>query len=81
MSRIEFTDFEKEVVKKHIKYRLGFDTPIEEVKAMNAIIERAEALQDELDAVDEVMEEPDCDLVLWYWKQYLKQEGLEYEEP
>ena len=75
MAKIDFTDFEKEVIKKHIKQRLDFSTPIEEIKAMNAIIECAEALQDELGAIDEVMEEPDCEFLSPSIITYLNQQN------
>ena len=77
MKKIEkLTDFEKQVIQKHLTVRLGFDATIEEVNAMNGLIDKAKALQEEIDPeMDGQMAEPDCDLISWFWKQYQAQEA------
>lgn len=86
MKKIELTEMEKNLIEKHLKYEIGYYTPKgepiglynlnyteDEIKSMNALISKAEALEEELDAFDERMDEFDSDLLLWYWKKYQKQ--------
>ena len=86
MKRIELTEMEKDLIERHLKYEIGYYTPegepkalchlnytVDEIKCMNALISKAEALEEELDAFDERMDEFDSDLLLWYWKKYQKQ--------
>lgn len=79
MAKIEkLTDFEKQVIQKHLATRLGFDATIEEVNTMNGLIDKAKALQEEIDPeMEGQFAEPDCDLISWFWKQYQAQEAQE----
>ena len=87
MKRIELTEMEKNLIERHLKYEIGNYTPKgepralhrlnyteDEIKCMNALISKAEALEEELNAFDERMDEFDSDLLLWYWKKYQKQQ-------
>ena len=87
MKRIELTEMEKNLIERHLKYEIGYYTPKgepralhrlnyteDEIKCMNALISKAEALEEELDAIDERLDEFDSDLLLWYWKKYQKQQ-------
>lgn len=90
MEKITLTEQEKELIKRHLHYEIGYGVPDnepiarytlvlteEERKVMDGIVERAENLEDELDAIDEVMDVQDCDIVLWYYLKYCQQEGVE----
>ena len=63
----KLTREENAVVEKYMKGEYNpFNATEEEMVAMNGVIDKAEHLQDELDALEEVMAEPDCDLIKWY---------------
>lgn len=40
------------------------------------VLDKALALEEELDAIDERMETEGCDVILWFIRKYQKQEGL-----
>ena len=69
MKKINLTTQEIDVIKKHLDGGLGWDTTVQDVEIMNGLIEKAEALQDELDAIDEVMDTDNCDLIAWLLQQ------------
>lgn len=72
--KIVLTEKEIEVIKKELKGEIGFGSDLETVNIMNGLIEKATALEEELDALDERMQEPDCNLMSWYYKKYLSQQ-------
>lgn len=72
--KIVLTEKEIEVIKKELKGEIGFGSDLETVNIMNGLIEKATALEEELDALEERMEEPDCSLMSWYYKKYLAQQ-------
>ena len=87
MERIELTEMEKNLIERHLKYEIGYGTPEgeevalyslnytkEEQKCMIELCAKAEALEDELDALDERMEVQGCDILLWYWLKYHAQQ-------
>ena len=86
MKKIELTEMEKDLIERHLKYEIGYYAPEgeprglfnliyteDEIKCMNALISKAEALEEELGAFDERMDGFDSDLLLWYWNKYQKQ--------
>ena len=76
MKTIVLTEREIEVIEKHLRGEIGqFSATDEEIEILTRLIDDAEALQDEMDAVDEVMAEPNCDLMSWYLKKYREQEA------
>lgn len=74
MKKIELSQAEIEVIEKHLRGEIGnFTATPEEQQMLTKLLSDAETLQDELDAIDEVMEEPDCDILSWYLKKYREQ--------
>lgn len=71
---INLTQEEIALIERHLngKYNPFFATS-EEQEMMNGIIDSASALEDELNAIDERMEEPNCDLLSWYYRKYREQ--------
>lgn len=78
--KIILSDLELAMLKKEIR-REFFppDNTEEENKAFARVIDMAENLWQELDALDEVMAEPRADMMLWFWKKYCQQEGLPFD--
>lgn len=72
--KIELTQEEVALVERHLagKYNPFFASS-EEQEMMNGIIDRAQALEEELGAIDERMQEPNCDLLSWYLKKFKNQ--------
>lgn len=71
MERIELTQKEIEVIGLQLARKIDISTATEEQKVLlMGVIDRAEALMDELDAYDEL----DDDLIRWYYDKY-KQQG------
>lgn len=63
---IELTEKEKEVIKKYLKGEFDhFTCDDEERVAMSSVIDKAEALEEELDAYDESGD----DLIAWFSKK------------
>lgn len=75
MSKIVLSKEEIALIEKHLdgKY-YPFTATNEEQVMFNDLLNRAEELQFELDAIDERMEEEDGDLLRWYLKKYREQE-------
>ena len=70
--KIELTDPQKEVLQRHLEGEFSpFMASDEEKKNMQEVIEKAEALLDELDAYDEM----GIDLMEWFWRKYENQES------
>ena len=75
MEKIILTAEETALIEKHLAGQYNpFFSSKEEQKMFNALIDKAEALEDELDAIDERMSEPNCDLLSWFYKKYKAQE-------
>lgn len=73
MERIELTQKEIEVIGLQLARKIDISTATDEQKVLlMGVIDRAEALMDELDAYDEL----DDDLIRWYYDKY-KQQGEE----
>ena len=71
---INLTEEELNLLKKYVKHGEDFvnvnDKHTQDVYM--SIIDKAEKLQNELDAIDEVMKEKDCDMLLWFYGKYEK---------
>ena len=75
MEKIVLRQEEIALIEKHLAGQYNpFFAPKEEQEMFNALIDKAEALEDELDAIDERMSEPNCDLLSWFYKKYKTQE-------
>lgn len=76
MKKIELSQIEKDAIKQHLNGGIGFDAPLEIVEAMNSVIDKADALQAEIDPeMEGQFAEPNCDLISWFMKQYEAQEA------
>ncbi len=71
MTKIELTDLQRLLIQKQLKGEYSpFLASEEEQKAYNEIIDKAEALDEELG-----YEEYD-DMIAWFWDKYKEQEGI-----
>lgn len=74
MEKIILTEQEQALIERHLAGEYNpFFAPKEEQEMFNSLIDRAEALEDELDAIDERMSEPNCDLLSWYYNKFKTQ--------
>lgn len=77
MSNINLTELEYKVLEQDIKGEFSdFDATEEELRAMVSVINKADALMDELGASDEL----DDNLLLWFWDKYQAQQTATAEE-
>ena len=68
MAKVELTTQEIALIDKHLSGDYNpFFASAEEQEMLNSIIERAEALEDELNAYDETVE---TDLLKWYKQKF-----------
>ena len=74
MAKVELTTAEIALIEKHLSGKYNpFYAPAEEQELFNGIIERAESLEEELNAYDETTE---TDLLKWYKQKYDEQLAL-----
>lgn len=77
MSNINLTELEYKVLEQDIKGEFSdFDATEEELRAMVSVINKADALMDELGASDEL----DENLLLWFWYKYQAQQTAQTAE-
>lgn len=71
---IILTAEEKQLIEKHLAgdYNPFFATEVEQAM-FNRLIDKAEAYEETVNGLDERMEEPNCDLLAWFYKKYNKQ--------
>ena len=71
MEKIVLTAEEKQLIEKHLngQYNPFFATEVEQAM-FNNLIDKAEAYEEAVNGIDERMEEPNCDLLSWYYKKY-----------
>lgn len=70
MSKIVLTDDEIKVIEDQLAEKITINTATEEQKVLlMGVIDRADALMEELDAYDEL----DEDLIQWYYDKYKAQ--------
>lgn len=50
--------------------------PANQFNPAKTVLDKALALEEELDAIDERMNTEGCDVILWFIRKYQKQEGL-----
>ena len=75
MAKIELTELQKALIQKQLNEQYDpFMASEEEQVAFNDVIDKAEALSDELDAVDDYVDNYDGDLIKWFWAKYQEQE-------
>ena len=74
MEKIILTAEEKQLIEKHLagQYNPFFATEVEQAM-FNNLIDKAEAYEEVVNGLDERMEEPNCDLLGWYYKKYNEQ--------
>lgn len=71
MTKIELTKEEIEVIELQLAEKIDIETATEDQKVLlMGVIDRAEALMDELNAYDEL----DDDLIKWYYDKYKAQD-------
>ena len=76
MEKIVLRQEEIALIEKHLAGQYNpFFSSKEEQKMFNALIDKAEALEDELDAIDERFEMPNADLLAWYYMKYKDQKA------
>lgn len=68
--KIELTNVEIEIIKAQLAGEIGMFTATDEQRAvMMGVIDKANALCEELDAYDEMGD----DLIAWFWNKYQDQ--------
>lgn len=73
MKDIVLTKKELEVIQKQLNGRIEVHSATEEEQQLlMSVIDKADALVDELDAYDEFGD----DLILWFYNKYLEQESM-----
>ena len=75
MAKIELTELQKALIQKQLNEQYDpFMASEEEQEAFNDVIDKAEALADELDAVDDYVDNFDGDMIKWFSAKYHEQE-------
>lgn len=75
MTKIELTELQKALIQKQLNEEYDpFMASEEEQEAFNDVIDKAEALSDELDAVDDYIDNYNGDMIAWFWTKYQEQE-------
>ncbi|WP_289145082.1 hypothetical protein [uncultured Bacteroides sp.] len=78
MDKIELTDLQKQLIQKQLNEKYDpFMATEEEQEAFNDVIDKAEALSDELDAVDDYIDNYNGDMIAWFLAKYQEQEQKE----
>lgn len=74
MERIIFNELEREIAEGYLKGSIDpSNMPEHLLEAASGLVDKAEALMDELDAYDEMGD----DLWGWYFTKYFAQEGVD----
>ena len=74
MEKIILAAEEKQLIEKDVagQYNPFFATEVEQAM-FNNLIDKAEAYEEAVNGLDERMEEPNCDLLAWFYKKYNEQ--------
>lgn len=73
MKKIELSADEIKTIKQQLNGEIEvWNATEEQQKHLTSVIDKAEALLDELDAYDEMGD----DMILWFWNKYKAQEGI-----
>ena len=76
MEKIILTAEETALIEKHLAGQYNpFFSSKEEQETFNALIDKAEAYEEAVNGIDERMEEPNCDLLAWYYMKYKDQKA------
>lgn len=78
MRKITLTSGEIKFIKEHIsnsKNGLHVSYVGKITDLIDKLITKASALEEELNASDEISQYPSCDLFFWYYDKYLEQNG------
>lgn len=76
MERIELTQQEVSLIVKHLEGKVNaFTLSKGEQQVFNNLIDKASTYEEVVNGLDERMEEPNCDLLGWYYKKYSDQEA------
>lgn len=77
MKRIELTKEELDIIDVMLKGKISHHLYTEEQQqAAMSVLNKAEELEQELDATDEIMSYPSCNAVAWFFDKY-KNQGKE----
>lgn len=76
MKRIELSEKELAAIVDHIEGRVNPNAPTDDQLCLTDVIEKAEELEREIgqSATDEIMNDPDCDIIRWYYNKYKQQQ-------
>lgn len=73
MKKIELSADEIKVIKQQLNGEIEvWNATDQQQKHITSVIDKAEALLDELNAYDEL----EGDMILWFWNKYKTQEGI-----
>lgn len=73
MKKIELSADEIKVIKQQLNGEIEvWNATDQQQELLSGVIDKAEALLEELDAYDEL----EGDMILWYWEKYKAQEGI-----
>ena len=76
MNKIELTAEEINVIHQYQNGEIEvWNATEEQQRLLGGVIDKADALLEELYAYDELQKVPDADLVVWYYNKYKAQEG------
>lgn len=71
MNKIELTADEIKVIKQQLNGEIEvWNADDYQQKHLTSVIDKADALLEELDAYDEMIDEKDGDTILWFWDKY-----------
>ena len=74
MKKIMLSTKEIEVINQYLKGEIEvWNATDEQQKLLGGVIDKADALLEELDAYDELQKVPNADLVIWYFEKYKAQ--------
>lgn len=77
MNKIELNADEKNVIKQQLNGEIEvWNATDEQQKHLTSVIDKANALLEELDAYDEMIDKNGGDTILWFWNKYKEQEGI-----
>lgn len=78
MKKIELSADEIKVIKQQLNGEIEvWHATDEQKKLLMGVIDKADALLEELDAYDDMTENHEADTILWFWHKYQEQEGKE----
>nr|UWG79339.1 MAG: hypothetical protein [Bacteriophage sp.]DAP58035.1 MAG TPA: hypothetical protein [Caudoviricetes sp.] len=77
MKKIELTADEIKVIKQQLNGEIEvWNADDYQQKHLTSVIDKANALLEELDAYDEMIDDYKADTIFWFWCKYKEQEGI-----